>query len=151
VASPTRREVPPLEGDQLSQAVRAHEALASVLGSRKKASVQLVADGSTAVAVPREVFAFFVAVLEQLAAGEAVTFIPVNKEMTTQEAADFLNVSRPYVIRLLEEQKIPCRKVGKHRRVLFADLVRYREADDRKRAAVLSELVREAEELGLEY
>ena len=149
MASPARREVPPLEGDQLTQVARAHKHLAAVLGNRRKASVQLAADGSGAVAVPREVFEFFVATLEGLAAGEAVTLIPGGKEMTTQEAADFLNVSRPYVIRLLEDRKIPYRKVGRHRRLLFADVLRYREADARRRAAVLTELVREAEELGL--
>jgi len=151
VAPPVRRVVPPLEGEQLHQASRAYKQMASVLASKKKGAVQLAADGSGTVAVPREVFEFFVAALEQLAAGQAVTLIPMTREITTQEAADFLNVSRPFLIRLLEEGQIPFRKVGTHRRVRFGDVVRYRREDDRKRAAVASALTADAEDLGLEY
>lgn len=146
-----RRLVPPLEGDQLTQASRAYEQLASVLKKRKKAPVQLVADGSGTVAVPREAFELFVSALERLAAGQAVTLIPMTRELTTQEAADFLNVSRPFLIGLLEEGQIPFRKVGTHRRIQFGDVLRYRQEDDRKRAAIASELSAEAEALDLEY
>jgi len=146
-----RREVAPLEGDQLAQASRAYRELAAVLGGRRKASVQLAADGSEAVAVPREVFELFVTALERLADGQAVTLIPMTRELTTQEAADFLAVSRPFVVGLLEAGRIPFRKVGTHRRVAFADVLRFRQRDDRKRAAVAAELAAEGEALGLEY
>lgn len=146
-----RREVPPLEGDQLKQATRAYQQLSSVLKARKKTLVQLAADGSETVAVPREVFEFFVSALERLAAGQAVTLIPKMRELTTQEAADFLNVSRPFLIHLLEKGQIPFRKVGTHRRIKFGDLLRFRQEDDQRRAAVASELSQDAEDLGLEY
>lgn len=146
-----RRVVPPFEGDQLSQASRAYAQLAPVLESRKKASIRLTADGSSTVVVPREAFEFFVAALERLAAGQAVTLIPMTKELTTQQAADFLNVSRPFLIQLLEKGEIPFRKVGTHRRIKFGDVLRYRQEDDCKRADVAKELTRDAENLGLDY
>jgi len=71
--------------------------------------------------------------------------------MTTQEAAEYLNVSRPYVVQLMERGQIPFRKVGTHRRVRFSDLFKYRQVDDRKRAKIAAALTREAEEMGLDY
>lgn len=146
-----RLQILQLEGDQLIQAVRAHRALAAVLDGKKKASVRFVADGSGEVVVPRAVFELFVAALEGLIGGQSMTLVPGDKEMTTQEAADYLNVSRPYLVQLLESGQIPFRKVGSHRRVRFSDLFKYRQVDDRKRAKAAAALTREAEELGLEY
>lgn len=80
-----------------------------------------------------------------------MTLIPMTKELTTQQAADFLNVSRPFLIQLLEKGEIPFRKVGTHRRIKFGDVLRYRQEDDRKRADVAKVLTREAEDLGLDY
>ena len=146
----TNLQVPQLEGDQLNQVARAHRELATVLAGKKKASIRLVADGCGAVAVPRAVFELFVAALEVLAEGEAVTLIPSEKELTTQEAAEYLNASRPYVVQLLENGEIPFRKVGTHRRIRFSDLHRYREMDNRKRAEIAKRVTRELEDMGLD-
>lgn len=151
MSTPIPLQIPHLERDQLIQAVRAHRALAAVLDGKKKASVRLVVDGSGEVVVPRAVFEIFVAALDGLVGGQSMTLVPGDKEMTTQEAADYLDVSRPYFVQLLESGQIPFRKVGSHRRVRFGDVFKYRQVDDRKRAKVAAALTREAEELGLEY
>jgi excisionase family DNA binding protein len=72
-----------------------------------------------------------------------------EEEMTTQEAADYLNVSRPYLIRLLDEGKIPYRLVGAHRRITQHDVKDYRDREAKRRRAILDELIEDGQELGL--
>ena len=74
---------------------------------------------------------------------------PQHAELTTMEAADILNVSRPYLIKLLEAGDIPYRKVGRHRRVRIEDVIQYKDDTDRRREAILDQMVAEAEKLGL--
>ena len=85
------------------------------------------------------------------AAGNAVTLIPVHAELTTQQAAQILNVSRPFLIEQLEKSVIPYRKVGTHRRVMFKDLMEYKQTMDRNRLNALEELSAIDQELGLGY
>ena len=103
------------------------------------------------VTLPPEAVRVLVRVLAHMANGDAVTILPVHAEMTTQEVADFLNVSRPHVVKLLEQGDIPFRKVGTHRRVLLADVMEYQKKDKARRRSILDELTREAQELGLDY
>ena len=101
------------------------------------------------ITVPATAFRLLVAILTEMARGNAVRVIPLHAELTTGEAAELLNVSRPYVVRLLDEGQIPSHKVGTHRRVLFKDVMAYREEHFRARSAVLDRMAAIDQELGL--
>ncbi len=90
-------------------------------------------------------------ILEAMASGRGVTIIPEDAELTTVQAADVLNVSRPYLIKLLDAHAIPHRKVGKHRRIRMDDVMAYKVSIDREREEVLDRLTREAQEQGIGY
>jgi excisionase family DNA binding protein len=90
-------------------------------------------------------------ILAYMAEGEAVAIIPQDAELTTQQAADFLNVSRPFFVKLLEEGKLEFHKVGSHRRVYFRDLVAYKEQSMGERRKALDELAKQAQDLNMGY
>jgi excisionase family DNA binding protein len=103
------------------------------------------------VDIPVSAFRLLADILTQMARGNAVILMPVNAELTTQQAADILNVSRPFLIGLVDDRKIPSRKVGTHRRIRLDDLMSYKQEIDRKRLNTLEELAREAQELDMGY
>jgi excisionase family DNA binding protein len=112
-------------------------------------SIQGELAGDDALVVPREAAVLLAQVLGYLASGEGVTVMPDSAELTTQQAAEFLNVSRPYLIKLLETGKIPFRLVGTHRRVRFRDLREYKNRDDLERRRAADELTELSQDLGL--
>jgi excisionase family DNA binding protein len=103
------------------------------------------------IAIPASAFDLLIEVLTQMAQGNAVTIVPLHAELTTQEAADILNVSRPYFVELLEAGKIPFRKVGTRRRVFCEDVLNYKKEIDSQRMKVLEELAAQAQELNMGY
>ena len=124
--------------------------LASRLGGDDPMRVRIV-DGASReiVKIPAPALRLLVRVLEEMAHGNAVTVIPVRAELTTQEAAEMLNISRPSLIHLLDDGKIAYRRVGTHRRVRFESLVKYKRQADAARRAALAELAAYDQELGM--
>lgn len=103
------------------------------------------ADG-VPVELPPVAVALLMRLLKDLAAGNAVTLIPIHAELTTQMAADLLGVSRPFVIKLIDENRLPHHMAGTHRRILFKDLMAYKRAMDAARDTALQELADDSQE-----
>lgn len=106
-------------------------------------------DDANELTVPREALELFARVLAHMAAGQAVSVVPAHAELTTQQAADLLNVSRPYLVKLLDEGEIEFRKVGTHRRVKLSSLMDYIRQDDQRRRAAADELSALTQEMGM--
>ena len=116
-------------------------------GAEGHLRMQVDADGDL-IELPPMVTRLLEVLLEHLAAGRGVSIMPLEAELTTQQAADLLGVSRPFLIKLLEEKAIAYRKVGKHRRVRVADLLAYRDQNNINRSKALDELASIGQELG---
>jgi len=101
--------------------------------------------------IPNSIYRVLVAAVAAMAQGNAVSIVPVHHELTTQQAAELLGVSRPHLVKLVDAGEIPHHKTGSHRRIYFEDLMRYRDVRDAQRAAALRELTRKSAEYGLEY
>jgi excisionase family DNA binding protein len=143
---------PTEEDSALAQA--SSQILASYVSSDESHyTIRVLPDGTTgeAVTIPRAAFSLLVDILIQMASGNAVSIVPIKKELTTSEAADILNVSRPYLVDLLESGKIAFRKVGTRRRVLYQDLMEYKNRIDAERRQTLAELTAQAQELNMGY
>lgn len=106
---------------------------------------------TSSIGIPTELVPLIVAMLEQLIAGNAVTVAPVGTELTTQQTADLLNVSRPHIVKLIEQRKLPAKLVGTHRRILLEDALAYRDRDDAARRATADALSAELDEFGMGY
>jgi excisionase family DNA binding protein len=146
---------PIIPSDSEVELAQTSSRILSGLNLKKTKTINIVLETgnhhSNSVTLPLSAFKLLVNILIQMAEGNAVTLIPVHAELTTQEAAELLNVSRPYLVRLLEEKKIPFRKVGTRRKVLFQDLMDYKARIDASRRQTLDELAKDAQDLDMGY
>ena len=138
---------PPEQQAQVAALSRALEGLAHP-PRRRAVKCRLVGPGGETLAIPESVFYVLERVVEVMARGDAITVVPVGKLVTTQQAANILNVSRQYLVRLLEEGKLPYGKTGKHRRLRIEDVLAYKERRDKDRRAGLRNLSRLTQEFG---
>jgi excisionase family DNA binding protein len=107
--------------------------------------------GDEVVEVPASAVRLLARILAEMGSGNALSLVPIRAEVTTQEAAEMLGVSRPFLIKLLEVGTLAFRKVGTHRRVLVGDLLEYKRKIDAERSKSLDALAAEAQELGMGY
>lgn len=138
--------------DEVELAKQAARQLASSLKSRSDGTVTISTDvdGEAAVVLPRRAAQMLVELLAQIANGNAVTLLPVHAQLTTQQAADLLNVSRPFLVKLLESGELPYQMVGTHRRLKAEDVFAYRRQKEQRSRRALAELSQLDQELGFE-
>lgn len=139
---------------EVRAAVQGQRALAAVLATRLETQhIQIFDDRNQAhqVELPTSALRLLLDILAELAEGNAVKVVPVHAELTTQEAADMLNVSRPHLVKLLEEGVLPFHKTGKHRRVRFTDLMQFKAHREQASEDAMAQLAKQAQELGMGY
>lgn len=141
----TARPLPDQADVELAQ--DALRSLGDVLDSEAPVTLTL-ADGQSAQ-LPRSVTTALGSILEATAHGDGIAVLPIHAELTTQQAADMLSVSRPYLVGLLKGGKIAYRTIGTHRRVKTSSLIDYMRQDYPRRRDALDELTKETYDLGL--
>lgn len=125
-----------------AQAAHAAQAIGQFLEQHPEASTSRLSlgDDGAALEIPVDVLDLLARVLAQTAAGDVVAVSTVKAELTTQQAADLLNVSRPYLVKLLDQRRIPFRRVGNRRRLLLSDVVAFKHMDEAERRSIAAEL-----------
>jgi excisionase family DNA binding protein len=151
MAIPEVTSVPPSKEDM--ELARASAQRLAPLARRGRPVTLRVRDGGEeeTIELPAGAVNLLHAMLENMASGYAITIVPQNAELTTQQAAEYLNVSRPFLVQLLEQKKLPYRLMGTHRRIRLEDVLHYKENIDAERRKVLDQLVAEAQELKMGY
>jgi len=119
--------------------------------AQPQGELRVTLDNGQEILLPKAASKLLSHVLLEMSNGNAVTLVPVHAEFTTQEAADYLNVSRPYLVKLLEAGQLSFTKIGTHRRVRFENLKRYKEAQQQQSAEAQRKLAAMSQELGMGY
>ena len=144
-----------LDEHDAALAQAAQRCLMAALDHSRAATVRLVAQGKgmkdmPSVELPPKALRLVADMLGMMAQRQPVVLLPQKMELSTQDAAAFLNVSRPFVVKQIDEGRLPCRKVGRHRRILFDDLLAYQQALHEQTEAALQALADQAQALGLD-
>ncbi len=122
-----------------------------VKSSKAKAVKIKVQESEEIIIIPKKALTLLSAIIQIMAEGKTISVIPSNSEISTQQAAEMLNVSRPHLIKLLERKIIPFKKVGSHRRVLLKDIMDYKKQLAKERETQLEFLANQAQSLNLGY
>jgi excisionase family DNA binding protein len=153
IASHLPKTVLPLE-KEVEAAVQGQRALASLLSTKfetQRIDIFDKEDKPHTLVLPTSALRLLVDILGELAIGNAVKVVPVHAELTSQEAADLLNVSRPHLVKMLEEGAIPFTKTGRHRRIRFSDLMAFKQRREDESQEAMDALAQQAQELGMGY
>ena len=145
---------------EAEMAAVAHHCLVAALDHSKADHIDVILDidaegdarhETPVLRLPPRALRFFADVLRQMAKREPMLLVPQKHELTTQEAANFLNVSRPFVIKEIEANRLKCRKVNRHRRIEFEELRRYQAEQQKQSEHALQDVTKLSEELGLAF
>lgn len=148
------RLVPPeMTPEQLEMLSAAERMLMESLDRSRAATITVESDDGDVppIAVPAQVLRVLAKTLGMMARGQTITLVPEQQELSTVEAANFLNVSRPFVIKEIQQGRLPHRMVGTHRRVLFSDLLDYAKKMREGQQSALDQMAANERELGLDY
>ncbi len=154
MAFPAKKIEPVLPNDQETHlANESSRILSDYVRSTKHPNIQLVDESGKqkSLTIPLIALQLLVDMLVEMGEGNAVALMPIHVELTTQEAAELLNVSRPYFVKLLDNREIPSHKVGSKRRVLAKDVLHYKSILARKRQKILDELTRKSQDFDMGY
>ncbi len=121
------------------------------LSQSKSDELKVQLDDGSILALPNMVKTLFQSILTELSEGNMVNIVPIHAELTTQEAANYLNVSRPYLVKLLHDGKLPFHKIGSHRRIKYEDLKLFIAKQEKQRLQSMQELADQAQELDMGY
>jgi excisionase family DNA binding protein len=128
-----------------------HEISEEIFGTRNKSIAISIDNKKKKLEIPAKAFKLLYAILDNMADGKSITMLSSDAEISTQQAADLLNVSRPHVISLLNRGDIPFIKVGSHRRILLNDIIAYDKRLQKSRNSKLNFLAKQAQELNMGY
>ena len=144
---------PPMSPKDIEMARVAHRCIMEALDHSRAAAITLTTDAGEhpSIEVPPAALKLIGQLLGAMSEGRPIALMPSSQELSTVEAAHFLNVSRPFVIKEIEAGRLPHRMVGTHRRVAFEDLIAYARKMRERQEAALERLAENARELGLEY
>jgi excisionase family DNA binding protein len=131
--------------EQETEAIKKLQQILSI----ESAQVKLVASNGEEILIPESVYNLLGQIVRAMASGQAVSIVTHNRELTVHQAADLLNVSRSFIVKLLDEGAIPYIEVGSRRRILFQDLMTYKQQRKVQRRQLLDELIEMTEEAGL--
>ena len=128
------------------------QAVSKSIKSSQKNGVKIkIQESGEFLTIPKKALTFLTAIIQNMAEGKSISIVPSDSELSTQQAADMINVSRPHLIKLLESKQIPFKKVGSHRRVLLMDIMEYQDQIVKQRENQLDFLSNQAQDLNLGY
>jgi len=130
-----------------AEAARAKQTLEQIQADNSNSHFIFGSPSGKKAAISESIYKLVVGLLDEISKGNAVMVVPMQAELTTIEAAEFLGVSRPHIVKLLDSREIEHRMVGKHRRILFADLLKYQEQNKRRRLKAIAKMTAEDDAL----